>query len=148
MALHDWADRNKPRASAATRVLLAALMWSMAGTLLAFFGVRWVIRSGVSGLLIVPAMVVGVLKAKLVLERSAVRAVARIREQGSGRCAGGFFSWKGWLFVILMAGLGRILRGGVVPVSVVGLVYVAVGSALLVASVRLWQGWVALRGTA
>jgi hypothetical protein len=40
-----------------------------------------------------------------------------------------------------MAAAGYLLRHGLLPRTVVGLVYVAVGAALLLASRRLWQAW-------
>lgn len=142
-----WLDRYKPAASARTRSLLAAVMWTVVGATLMYFGVRWTLSTGHHDTwwLLLIALCAGLLKSRWVLERSATRAVHRIRERGDGRCAGGFFSAKAWCFVVAMAGLGRVLRGGLLPRSVVGLLYVAVGTALLVASRRLWAGWLHLR---
>jgi len=139
----SWVHRLKPASSAKTRVLTAALMWTIVGTALALFGTRWVLAESLpwTAVLLAAAVGVGVLKAIYVLERSARRAVVRIRQRGDDRCIGGFFSPKAWLFVVAMATLGRFLRGGLLPRSVVGLLYVAVGTALLMACRRLWSAW-------
>ena len=106
-------------------------------------GVRWVISSSLphAWLFVLVAVVAGVLKSRFVLERSAGRAMERIRGRGDGRCVGGFFSFRAWVFVVAMACLGRILRGGLLPRYVVGLLYIAVGIALVLACRKLWAGW-------
>lgn len=147
MASLPWHHRYKPAASAATRTLLAAVMWTLVGAALLFFGARWVIGSGMT-ILLAPAVLLGVLKTRLVLDPSAERAVERIRRAGDQRCAGGFFSWKTWLFIVAMSGAGRVLRDGLLPLPIVGLLYVAVGVALLLACRKLWRGWYVLRTAA
>jgi len=141
--MRAWVNRFKPAASAKTRVLAAALMWTVVGGTLAFFGTQWVVSGSLplTVVLLAAAVGVGALKALYALERSARRAVDRIEKRGDDRCVGGFFSPKAWLFVVAMATLGRFLRGGLLPRPVVGLLYVAVGTALLLASRRLWSAW-------
>lgn len=147
MDIGNWLSAHKPAASAGTHALLAASMWTLVGTVLTLVGMRWAIGSGMSyaWVFIAAAALLGVIKSRLVLERTADRAVARIRERGDGRCVGGFFSLRSWAFVAVMAGLGRALRGGLLPRYVVGLLYVAVGIALAMASRRLWAGWYRMR---
>lgn len=141
--MRGWVNQYKPAASARTRVLAAALMWTIVGGALAYFGVRWVLAGSMplTAVLLAAAVGVGALKALYALERSARRAVDRIQKRGDDRCIGGFFSPKAWLFVVAMATLGRFLRGGLLPRPVVGLLYVAVGTALLLACRRLWSAW-------
>ena len=73
------------------------------------------------------------------LRRSAQRIIARIKSRGDGRCIGGFLSWRTWLLVALMVIGGRVLRRGLLPEAVVGLIYVLVGTALLLAAAQLWN---------
>ncbi len=136
-------DRFKPAVSARTSVLAAALMWTIVGGALAYFGVRWVLAGSMAltAVLLAAAVGVGVLKAVYALERSARQAVDRIQQRGDDRCIGGFFSPKAWLFVVAMACLGSFLRGGLLPRPVVGLLYVAVGTGLLLVCRRLWSAW-------
>ena len=133
----------KPAASAQMHLLLAAALWTIVGALLLSFGVRWAWagHAWYTSPLLVVAVVAGLLKARFVLRRTASRAIERIRARGDGRCVGGFLSWQSWLFVLLMMGTGRLLRGGLLPRTVTGLVYAAVGTALLVAAWQLWDAW-------
>jgi hypothetical protein len=139
----------KPTANARTQALVAALMWTVVGAVLAALGVHWMLAWGAphAGLLVALAVVIGVLKARFVLRRTAGRIVERIRARGDGHCIGGFISWPTWGFVVLMMGLGYLLRHGHLPHAVVAFIYVAVGVALLVAATNIWQAWHRFRGS-
>lgn len=141
--MRDLLDTYKPAAAARVHLLLAAMMWTTVGALLLYFGLRWTFATRTPGvwLFAVAAVAVGLLKGWFVLDRTAVRMIGRIQARGDGRCIGGFLSWRSWALVALMAGGGRLLRGGLLPRTVVGLLYVAVGIALLTAARRLWLAW-------
>ncbi len=122
-------------------MLLAAIMWSTVGSVLLAVGTWWTRTDGplmLVGLLAI-AIGIGLVKARLVLRRSAQRISTRIHNRGDGRCLGGFISWQTWLMVLAMMLLGRLLRGGWVPRSVVAFIYQSVGAGLLAASIHLWQ---------
>jgi hypothetical protein len=133
----------KPAAPARVHLLAAAALWTVVGVLLGAFGTRWLVTgAGRQAAWLLPlAAGLGVLKAVLVLRRTAARAAERIRQRGDGRCIGGFLSWRSWAFVLAMMVLGSTLRGGLLPRPVVGCVYVAVGVALFLGSVPLWKAW-------
>jgi hypothetical protein len=136
-------DAYKPAAPAAYHLVLAALTWTVVGSVLTFFGGRWIPIGSrwATWVLAGVAAALGLLKARYVLAPAADRIVARIRERGDGCCIGGFLSWKTWCLVGVMALAGRWLRGSLLPQALVGFVYVAVGVSLLVASLRLWRSW-------
>lgn len=140
----NWLDLHKPAASARLHLLLAATMWTVVGALLLVFGARWLLTTPARwawGLLAI-AMVIGLLKARFVLDRAAQRTIERIRTRGDGTCIGGFLSLRTWAIVALMAGAGRFLRSGLLPLSVGGFIYAAVGTALLLATRLLWRAWI------
>ncbi len=141
--MRDWLSTHKPAAPARWHLLLAALMWTTVGGLLAYFGARWLWHNSgvVVRVLFGAAVAAGILKSRFVLERTANRTIERIRTRGDGRCIGGFLSVRSWAFVALMMGVGRALRASPTPRTVLGFVYVAVGLALLLASRRLWLAW-------
>jgi hypothetical protein len=144
----NWLETYKPAASLRTHLLLAALLWSVVGSLLLTFGAKWAWRAGgaYAPALLVLAVVAGLAKYRLVLYRAAERAIERICARGDGRCIGGFLSVRTWSFVLVMATAGRLLRVGVLPRLVAGLVYVAVGTALLLGCRRFWLAWRSARG--
>jgi hypothetical protein len=143
MTMHDWMRSLKPAAPARVHVLLAALMWTVVGGTLFLFGVRWTLMGSWHHVhvLIAVAIAVGLLKSRFLLDRAARRAVERIRQRGDGRCLGGFLSLRSWGFVVIMMICGRILRGGLLPRPLVGLLYAAVGTALLLSARSFWWAW-------
>jgi len=72
----------------------------------------------------------------------ALRVFDRVRlcARGDGRRLGGFLSLWTWGLVILMMVAGRLLRGTFAHV-VVGPLYLAIGTALLVSSRVTWRAW-------
>ncbi len=141
--MNSHLESAKPSAPARVHLLLAALLWTVVGAALLFFGVRWAWDERCEHAVwwLAASVVVGLLKARFVLGQAAPRMIDRIRARGDGKCIGGFLSPTTWLFVLLMVAAGRLLRGEWVPRFVVGLVYTAVGTALLVASRRVWHAW-------
>jgi hypothetical protein len=122
--------------------MLAWLMWAMVGVALAGVGAWWLWDASpvVAPWLAAAAVAIGAIKSRLVLDRAAARIIARIRARGDGRCIGGFLSPSTWGLVILMMVAGRLLRGTVAH-AIVGPLYLAVGTALLVSSRLTWRAW-------
>ena len=128
-------------ASRRTHLLAAAGMWSLVGLALIAVGARWTceLHSGAAALLLLLAAVVGWLKARFVLYSTASRVCQRIQLRGDGRFLGGFLSWPAWCLVLGMIVLGRLLRASPLPVPWRGTIYCAIGTALFLASLRIWE---------
>jgi len=137
------AQRWKPAARARTQVLLAALVWTGVGIGLLAAGVRWSLMAPALWpvAILAVALPVGLLKGRFALRRAAGKIAARIARRGDGTCLGGFLSWKTWLFVLAMMGMGAALRRSDLPRAILGMVYTAVGVALLWGSRVFWAEW-------
>ncbi len=146
-ALHQWLEAAKPTALPRTQVLMAQLLWTLAGLGLCWAGLYWILQwAGPRGLLFAaPCLVVGLLKALFALDKVARRTLGRIDARGATRCALGFLSVRSWLLVAGMMVAGRLLRASPLPRADLGFLYVAVGSGLLVGSRTLWRRWWLLR---
>jgi hypothetical protein len=130
-----------PAASRRTHLRAAGVLWSAVGIGLLIAGAHWMLASGAHGLWIVfpGAIALGWFKARYVLARPARRTIRRIEERGDDRCIGGFLSWKSWLLALGMVLLGRGLRASPLPLLWRGAIYVAIGAALLLGSIPIWQ---------
>ena len=138
-----WVERYKPAAAVRAHLLLAGLMWAVVGVALVGFGGRWLwqLPTPAAPWLAMLAVAIGIFKSRFVLDSAARRIVDRILERGDGRCLGGFLSLRSWALVVVMAGGGRLLRGSHVARGLLGFLYVAVGTALLLSSRVAWQAW-------
>jgi hypothetical protein len=141
--MRQWLAKAKPAASQRVHLLLAAIMWTTVGAMLGFFGLRWLLHAEPLELavLIIAAIVLGAVKAIFVLRRAAARVSSRILMRGDHRCIGGFLSWRTWIAVAMMMGAGWLLRHVGLPLSVLGVIYLAIGAALVIASNLLWRAW-------
>lgn len=142
-----WLELHKPRGSARSQLFLAEMMWTVVGSMLLGLGLLWIVRRyhGPGWAYAAPFLVLGVVKALLILDRVARRTIHRIRTRGDDHCVGGFFSPASWGLILGMMLLGQVLRASPVPRADVGFLYVAVGSALLISSRMLWREWLHLR---
>jgi len=130
-------------ASRRTRLLLAALVWTGVGSGLFITGVHWVLLTHVRWAwpARLAALAVGWAKGRYVLSRSAEANARRIEGSTDHRFIGAAFSVGMWLMAAGMMALGAYLRHAHVPRFYLGLVYVAVGTALVLGSLVSWSHW-------
>jgi hypothetical protein len=140
--LTNWVETHKPAARIQTHLMMAWMMWFIVGSTLAIFGARWLWEAAPvrAPWIAAAAIALGAVKSRLVLEKAAKRVIERIQTRGDGRCLGGFLSLRTWGLVILMVGAGRLVRGSLAR-GIVGPLYIAVGSALCLASRISWRAW-------
>jgi hypothetical protein len=142
--------RLTPRTGIRAQLVAAAMLWGVGTSILLVRGVFYMVAQeeldrfgygvAIIGLL---AVTIGLVKARLILIRYARRAVGRIRIRGHA-CFFGFFAPSSWLFILVMMGGGMMLRR--TPLvdfwwgrTFLGVLYVAVGTALLIADVIFWR---------
>ena len=135
-----------PRAGVRVQVFSAAMMWLIGASILIVRGVGYLQASYWHAWGLAIALALGVLKAHLVLDRVATKAVARIRARGRA-CYFGFFSWRSWLLVIAMMGGGMTLRRlltnpGPIGFGIMGALYLGIGTALFIADRLFWKAFV------
>jgi len=140
MGLKEILHKYKPGVSIRTHLLLGALIWTVVGFFLLTNGFVLVslenhLWYGLIGLLL------GTAKAFFVLDRMARKNIKRIKEFEDKICFGSVYSLKTWVMVAAMIVLGRFLRTTVLPGEIIGLVYTAVGWALMLASRLMWIEW-------
>ena len=130
--------RFKPKSSAKTQLLLSGIMWLVVGVVLYGRAIKWLLTAPYSSttvfIAIGGATILGLIKGKVVLDRAAKKAIARITSRGDGTCLLGFFSFKSWLLILLMITMGKLLRMSPAPILVISIIYMAIGVALFFAS--------------
>ena len=118
----------------------AALIWCIVGVFLMRYGIKGMIVSGQIWLVIF-ALILGMVKSILVLDKAARSNVSRIQQFERKSGFWNVFSGRMWLLIVFMAVCGRILRTSSVPPEILWVLYSAVGCALLFSSRLFWQSW-------
>lgn len=132
-----------PLAAEHTQLVAAAGMWLIGASILLVRGTAYVHDRYWHAWALAAGLALGVVKARLLLDRVATKAVARIRERGRAHFFG-FFSARSWLLVGTMMGGGMLLRRLVVHpnaigAGIMGAIYIGVGTALLLADRVFWH---------
>lgn len=141
-------NRFTPRASVRAQLFGAALVWTVGSSILIVRGLGYVSDRYWHAWALAAGLAIAVLKSRLLLDRVATKAVARVRARGRA-CFFGFFSLKTWAFVGLMMGGGITLRHLIVNpnaigAGILGAIYLGIGTALAIAMRIFWRaalGW-------
>lgn len=118
------------------------MMWLIGSSILLIRGVGYVHDRHWHAWALATGLVLGVIKARFILDRVAKKAVARIRLRENSSVFG-FFALKSWLLIGAMMGGGIALRTifvhpGQIGAGILGAVYIGVGTALLLADRHFW----------
>lgn len=138
--LMAWLAFLKPEVSRRSQMLVAAILWSSVGTLLMYRGVQILMVRG-QFVWFAVALVLGLIKARFILDRSATNIAERIGRLKERSCLGAMYSWKTWRWVVLMIIVGLLLRIPLLPILVLGVIYTSIGEALFFSSRILWHHW-------
>ncbi len=130
----------KPGVARKVHIISAALLWTVIGGLLLYRGIGHLLSTEEMWL-VIPGLAVGTLKSYVILDRSALRGLERIRNFSGNTCLGAVYSWKTWLVVLAMMAFGILLRNLSLPHLIVGPLCVAIGWALMFSSRHAWKEW-------
>ncbi len=130
--------RLKPSVSGRMLLLFAGVMWIGVGTMLLSLAAGWLQRGQLDHL--VARVAVGVVAALLIHHFCFLRIVdknlRRIGPMEGKRCAFSFMSWKSYIMVAVMVSLGIVLRHSPIPKPLLAVLYIGIGLALILSSVR------------
>jgi len=103
-------------------------------------GIDWLVGSE-RVWLVFPALALGTLKSVFFLDRVAKKSLDRILQLADGTCLGAVYSLKTWMLVLLMMIAGYALRHSTLSRSLLGLLYISIGWALILSSRHAWLSW-------
>ena len=129
---------RKPAVKRRTLILVAGLLWVGAGGMLVAFAVHWLAAdagaaafrfalAGAAGALVIHHF--GFLR---VVDRN----LGRISKMDQRPCAFSFLSWRSYLLVACMIGMGAVLRRSDLPKPYLAALYLGIGAALILSSAR------------
>ena len=125
-----------------TSLILVGLIWSLVGIGLSIAGINWILHLGFGPKMIIYlsiSLIIGLLKGKFVLQKVALKYYKRSDLLDFNKIDI-FVGWikilgiRGFFLIGIMMGLGSILRHSSIDRPILGIVYLAVGIALVYAS--------------
>ena len=125
-----------------TSLVIVGVIWLAVGLGLSICGIKWLMTLGFGPNMIIftsVAVIIGSLKGKFVLRKVALKYYKR-SEVVQFNKNDMLFGWvkilgvKGFILIGLMMGLGRFLRTSNIDRPILGILYLAVGIALVYAS--------------
>ncbi len=129
--------RLRPSVKKTTLLFLAAFMWIGVGIFLQTLAYTWLHRTPGHWMVLAGA---GIAAALVIHHFGFLRVVdknlARILPMEGKRCAFSFISWKSYLLVAVMICMGVILRHSPIPKPYLAVLYIAIGLALILSSIR------------
>ena len=131
-------QRYKPAVKKHVLLWLAGILWIGVGVMLLSFAYSWLsVNQGGNNLVFVS---IGTLAALLIHHLGFLKVVdknlGRILPMEGKRCAFSFMSWKSYLLVVLMVAMGIGLRHSPIPKPYLAMVYIGIGLALILSSIR------------
>lgn len=123
-------------------VIIVGAIWFLVGLFLSVRGINWLLQLGMSMKLIIflsVAVAIGLLKGRFILQKVALKYFKRSFDIQYSKIDI-FIGWakvlgiKGSILIGLMIGMGILLRHSSIDRPILGIIYLAVGIALLYAS--------------
>lgn len=131
-------EKYKPAVNTKLLLLIAGLVWMGTGILLISMAVTWLsqvvhiniyIYAGSGVLLSMPIHHFGFLK---IVDKN----ISRILEMTDKRCLFSFVPWRSYLIIIVMIAMGITLRHSAIPKEYLSILYIGIGLALILSSIR------------
>ena len=128
----------KPAVNKRVLLFLAGFMWFSVGTMLLFLSFSWLKAFQVHGSFLVGG--IGVAVALVVHHFGFLKIVdknlSRILPMEGTKCIFSFITWKSYIIVVVMVAMGVLLRHSPIPKPYLSMLYIAIGLALILSSVR------------
>jgi hypothetical protein len=134
----DDIDKYKPAVHRTFLLLLAGIVWECVGIMLLFFAFSWLSTSSDFDRFIFSGS--GLLVALLVHHFGFLKIVdknlERILQMKGKKCLFSFFPRNSYLIIVVMVSMGALLRHSMFPKKYLSTLYIGIGLALILSSVR------------
>jgi hypothetical protein len=131
-------DQYKPAVAKTILLLLAGMIWQCVGIMLLYFAFSWLSAASKIDIYLYPGA--GILLALGVHHFGFLKLVdknlERILQINGKKCMFSFIPWKSYLVIIVMVSMGVLLRHSMIPKKYLAILYIGIGLALILSSVR------------
>jgi hypothetical protein len=134
-------DHYKPGVNKNYLLFLSGLMWISVGILLLSFATHWL--ANFNNTIRIICTCIGIIMALTIHHFGFLRVVdknlGRILPMEGKPCVFSFMSWKSYLIVAIMMTMGIMLRHSSVPKQYLSVIYIGIGLALFLSSIRYFR---------
>lgn len=131
----------RPAAGRRTLLFLGGFVWVSVGAMLLAFSCHWL--RAFQGREVLPFVLSGIVLALVIHHFGFLRIVdrnlGRLQPIQGKRCVFSFMPWRSYITVAVMMGMGGFLRHSSIPRQYLSVLYIAIGSALILSSVRYFR---------
>jgi uncharacterized membrane protein len=131
-------EKYKPAVTTKVLLLIAGLVWMGTGIMLISIAIVWLSKAISINIYVYAGT--GVILAMLIHHFGFLKIVdkniERILEMKDKRCLFSFVPWKSYLIIIVMIAMGITLRHSAIPKEYLSIIYIGIGLALFLSSVR------------
>lgn len=128
----------RPAVGKPVLLFLAALIWIGVGAMLLGLASGWLHPVGFPSewLFVLPGVLGGLIIHHFGFLKVVDKNLARILPMDGRRCVFAFMSWKSYLIAALMVAMGTTLRHSPIPKRFLSILYIGIGLALILSSIR------------
>ncbi len=134
----DNKNKYKPAVKRKYLILISGLVWVAIGIMLIAMAIHWLSELHFAGTWIY--IIAGVILALIIHHFGFLKIVdknlGRIKSLDPKTCVFAFMSWKSYLLVIVMITMGILLRHSTLPRNLLSIIYIGIGLALVLSSIR------------
>jgi hypothetical protein len=134
-------ENYKPAVGKRVLLFLGGFVWVCVGVMLLTFSYQWL--HPLHWKASVPSIIPGVLLALVIHHFGFLKIVdknlGRLLPGEGKKCIFSFMPWKSYFIVAVMIGMGHLLRHSPIPKPYLAIVYIGIGLALVLSSVRYFR---------
>lgn len=131
-------NKFKPAVANISLLFLAGIVWICVGIMLLLLAFSWLSPLAVNEICLLAG--IGVVVALLVHHFGFLKIVnknlRRILLMNDKKCLFAFIPWKSYLIIAIMITMGAVLRHSTIPKQYLAILYIGIGLALILSSVR------------
>jgi hypothetical protein len=133
-----WLEKLKPAVQKNILLLLSGVLWIVIGFMLSRYAFLWLTAYTGKGTIVFAG--IGFFASLIIHHFGFLRVVDknldRISHMHGARCVFSFMSWKSYGMVAIMMTGGILLRFSLIPKQYLSILYIAIGAALFLSSIR------------
>jgi hypothetical protein len=133
-------NKYKPAVPKKVLLVIAGIMWCGVGIMLVSMAVHWLHNfQGNPWFFAVPGLIAALIIHHFGFLKIVDKNLGRLSRLPGKPCVFAFISWKSYLIILIMVTLGITLRHSPIPKQYLSVIYLGIGLALFLSSIRYFR---------